>query len=584
VRLAPGASLVAAQTEYFEAAAKLQPSYRLSGASGKAFMDVVVGDVRPALAVLTGAVALLLLIACVNVANLFLVRAGQRARELSLRRVLGASFWSTARQLIVESALLAVCGGILGTASAFALLRVLILFAPQQLPRLDMVRIDSAVIAIAVSITSLSVLVFGVVPALIAASASGEKTLRASSRTGIQTRLRTRLRDGLVASQVSLALVLLVMAGLLSRSLLALQGASLGYEANHLTIASIAWDATKSDTPAEILAMGRQMEERIQKIPGVQSVSPIVVPPFFGTNVWHGVFEAERGAEAGASSPMDAPIEIAGSAYFETMGIPIKQGRGFLESDGRGATNVVVISESVARHFWPKISALGNRLRFFSPDAAPEEWYTVVGVVSDTRFRSLRDSTAMVYRPWQQEEGWQGVFAIRSTRDVNLLAPHIREAARTVDPSIVLGDLRSMDSELSAPLSTPRLMALLLSAFGGIAFFLAAVGLYGVLASTVRDQTREIGIRSALGATPLKLVLAVVQHALLIAGVGAVVGMGFALALTRSLQSLLYETGPTDPITFVTVTAMLLVVAMISASAPALAAARVQPMAALRLE
>ncbi|MEO7999094.1 MAG: FtsX-like permease family protein, partial [Gemmatimonadaceae bacterium] len=325
VRLKRGVSLNTAQMEYFREANRLHPVYHLKGASGKPFMDVVVGDARPALSLLSAAVALLLLIACVNIANMFLLRAGQRARELALRRVLGASYWSIVRQLLTESMMLAVTGGVLGTAVAVALIRAVVWFAPQQLPRLDLLRIDVSIFVIAIGVTVFCVVCFGVAPALIAANASKEKSARASARAGSQTRSRTRLRDGLVASQVALSLTLLVAAGLVSRSLMSLQNESLGYEATHLSIASVAWDVTKSGTPEKILAMGRELERRLREFPEIQSTSPMLLPPFYGVSVWHGAVQGEADAPNAMRPVMDVPIEIGGSGYFETMGIPITQ-------------------------------------------------------------------------------------------------------------------------------------------------------------------------------------------------------------------------------------------------------------------
>lgn len=584
VRLKDGATLHAAASEYFRQASQLLPQYELKGASGKLLMDVVVGETRPALMTLSAAVLLLLIIACVNIANMFLLRAAQRTRELALRRVLGASHRVIVRQLLVESALLAVTGGACGGLLALGMLRALVSFAPTQLPRLDALHVDGGVFGIAVAVTALSVIVFAVAPAVIAASASHEQALRSGSRSTTQTRVRKRLRDGLVVSQVALALTLLITAGLVSRSLLLLQNESLGYEPAHLAIASFAWDVSKSGTPEKILAMGRDMQRELRELPGVEGVTPIVIPPFYGISVWHGSLEAELEPGEAAKPPMDVPIEIGGAGYFETMQIPVTRGRGFRESDDAGGERVAVVSQSVATHFWPNGDAVGQRIRSGPSPTQAEPWYRVIGVVPDTRFRMLRATSPMIYRSWQQEQGWQGAFAIRSTIAAAQITKAIGAAARKVDPTLVLGDLRSMDEALSVPLSAPRSMALVLSAFGTIAVFLAAIGLYGVLSSSVREQTREIGIRSALGATPGLLVLSVVRHAFIVAAIGAAAGLFVAFGVTRFIASLLYETSPTDAITLFSVVTTLLLIAAISAWAPARYAARVQPMTALRAE
>jgi predicted permease len=289
---------------------------------------------------------------------------------------------------------------------------------------------------------------------------------------------------------------------------------------------------------------------------------------------------------------LEVPAEITDANYFRTFGTPVLQGRGFVDSDREGAEFVTVVSQSVARRLWPNENPIGKRIRYTVPSRAPGlvlpngllNWRTVVGVVPDTRFRTLRETSPAVYLPWHQFWGWQGAFAVRSSGEISGLATSMRAAVRGVDPTLTLWHVRSMDELLGAPLSGPRLGALLLVSFGVVAVVLAAVGLYGVMSSTVRDQTREIGIRIALGAQPSAIRDSVLRRAMMVASGGAVVGIAIALTSTRLLRTLLFEVSPTDPITLVGVCATLLGVAALAAYLPARRATRVDPMRALRAE
>jgi putative ABC transport system permease protein len=594
-RLAPGATLDAARAEFFSIVSRLQPGWKLTGATAETLTTAVAGNFRPILVAITSAAGLLLLIACVNIGTLFLVRAATRARELAVRRALGASYWDMVRQLIVESGLLAVAGGALGVACAAAMLRAFVAFAPPKMPHLDDVRLHGSLLGAAIGVTSIAVLLFGVVPALVAAQASAESSIRWDARSGRETRQRRTVRQWLVASQVALALVMLSGAGLLARSLLGLEQLRLGYQTAHLSILSLALDVSKYDSSAAIDPVVEQAEARIRAIPGVSAVTPILMPPFLGTNVWHPPFEAEGESAVPSGTYPDFPIEIAGPQYFRAFQIPIIRGRGFAESDRENAPPVVVVSQSVAHRFWPGQDPIGKRIRLprasLGPGTAVQAsdepylvWRTVVGVVPDTRFRTLRESSPMVYYPWQQYQSWQGIIAVRSIGDARGLAAAIQNTVKAIDPTIAVYGVRSMDELLGVPLAEPRLTALLLTAFGAVALLLAAVGLFGAMSSAVREQTREIGIRVALGATPAMIRGSVIRRAFVVISTGMAVGLAVALATTRVLGSLLYQVSPADPITLAFACAVLLVVAGVAAYLPARRATRIDPIAALRTD
>jgi len=593
-RLAPGASADAARAEYFSIISRLEPSLNLTGAGAKTFTQAVLGDATPILLAVAAAVGLLLLIACVNVGALSLVRAASRVRELAVRRALGASYADLVRQLVVESALLAIAGGALGLACAAVLLRAFVRLAPSQLPRLDDIRLHGGLLGSAIGVTAFAVLLVGVLPALAAARVNLASSLRADARSGAETRQRRRVRQCLVAAQIALAVVMLAGAGILTRSLQRLERLPLGYRAEHLSIVSLALDATRYDSQEKWYALGEQLEQRVRAIPGVIAVTPIETRPFDGAAINIGRFEGEGQTPAAIETNPVVPWEVAGADYFRALAIGLLSGRGFLESDREGAPPVVVVSESVARRFWPGQHPIGKRLRWTPFKPAPGvvvrdgffDWRTVVGVAPDTRLRELRDASPTVYLPWRQW-GWSAaLLAVRSSpeRAGVGIAAAMREAAREVDPTLTIWNVQSMDELLGGPLAQPRATAMLLAGFALVALTLAAVGLYGAMTQAVREQTREIGIRVALGATPTNIRDAVFREALVIVAAGSGLGVAGALGTTRLLQALLFEVSPTDPMTLGAVCGLLSVVAALAAYLPARRATRIDPVRALRSE
>jgi len=586
-RLAASATPRAAQSEFFDTMHRLFPDREFEGVHAETFTHAIIGDVKPVLIVLSAAVGLLLLIACVNVGNLLLLRAASRVRELSIRRALGATYGDVTRQLVVESGLLGVVGGALGLAASAALIKLLLAYAPRQLPRTDVVGIAGTPIGLAVSVTLAAVVLFGVVPALIASSGDLGSPLRYDARAGSETRARRRMRQALVASQVALALVMLAGAGLLGRSLDRLQGIALGYDPEHLSMLSLAFppsvynDPTGKFDQARVNAVADALTPAYRAIPGVTAVTPALVPPFFGT----GVFVARLDLEGQTPEEMKAnsffPIEAGGAEYFRVYGIPILRGRGFTNGDDDKSELVAVVSEAAAKRIWPDENPIGKRVRIWNPDST--KWRTVVGVAGDIHYRTLRESTAEVYLPWKQSY-WQGYFAIRTNTDLANVLPALRRATAETNPLVTLWKADAMDDLLAQPLAQPRLSATLLAGFAFVSLLLAAIGLYGVMASSVRASRRELGVRSALGASPGRLRRGVLGEALLVTGVGAFVGLAAALASSRLLASLLYEVSPADPVVMIGAAAVLVVVALVAAYLPARQATRVDPVAALRAD
>jgi predicted permease len=585
-RLAPGATLAAARSEYLAISARLTPEAHFTGVDARTFTHTVLGDISPVLTVLAAAVGVLLLIACLNVGNLLLLRASARTREIAVRRALGARYADIVRQLVVESTVLAVGGGALGFVLSELLLKLLVRFAPPQLPRLDDVQLSGAPIFTAVAVTALAVLLFGVLPALFGARSSLSSPMRADSRAGRETRHRRTVRQLLVATQIALAMVTLAGAGLLARSLEQLQRQDLGYVPEHLNILSFSINARTYDKQTKVLALGDRLLPRIRSMPGVSAVTPILIPPLLGTNVWQWKFAAEGQSDDESSNNPAIPVEGAGPDFFRVFGIPLVRGRPFADVDRENAPLVAIVSESVARRFWPREDAIGKRIRLFGRvDDLPgkNEWRTIVGVVRDNHLRLLRETSSTVYLPWHQSY-WQAYVAIRSSGDVTALLPAIRRAAHDLDPQIDLWYARTMDELLAEPMAQPRFGTLLMSSFGLAALLLAAIGLFGVMSSVVGDQTRELGIRIALGALPGRLRWAVLGRALALTFAGVVAGLAGAVATSRLYVDLLFAVSPLDPLTLASSSVILVAVALLAAYLPARRATLIDPVRALRAD
>ena len=444
-----------------------------------------------------------------------------------------------------------------------------------------MIRVAGAPLGVATGVTLLAVLLFGILPVLAAARGNNlASALRLDSRSGTGTRQRHRVRQSLVASQVALAVVLLAGAGLLVRSLQHLERLDLGYDTDRLSIAELAIPFVNYDSKSKLYAMFDELYQRLRAVPGVTALTPVLYRPFVGANVMQvaPVLEGQSEAEVDANPPV--PLEVGGPEYFRTFQIQILRGRGFLDTDRENAPKIVVVSEAVARRLWPGQDAIGKRLRL-PGDVA--EWRTVVGIAGDIRFRRLREPTPTMYLPWRQLITF-GTFAVRTRGDLGSVLPAMRRTVRDFDSQINVWAAGTMDDYLAEPLAQPRLSAFLLSGFGLVALLLSAIGLYGLMASAVRERTRDIGVRLALGATPERLRRDVLGNALVVAAVGAVVGLGGALVCSRLLAALLFEVSPTDPATLAGVCILLLGVALMAAYLPARRATRVDPIVALRTE
>jgi putative ABC transport system permease protein len=581
-RLAPQISLAAARTEFLAFVRRVEPEQRYSGAEIRTLEQTILGDVRPVLTILLAAVALLLLIACVNVGNLLLLRGASRARELAVRRALGASVADVTRQLLVESGLLGAAGGVAGLFAANMLLRLLLALAPTHLPRIEAIGLSGASVGVAIGITVLATLLFGVAPAFQAVRSGLTTSLRGDARSGTETRRRRYVRQYLVAGQMAMALVMLSGAGLLIHSLERMQTVDLGFTPKRLSVITLSFPWARYGTLPEASAFLEDVVPRMRAVAGVEAVSPILIPPFIGVNVWMWKFQVEGEPREDVERMPLIPIETGGEGLFQALGLPIVRGRGFRSTDRAGSEDVVVVSESVAQRYWPREDAIGKRIRV--PQLPDSAWRTVVGVVEDTHFRSLRSASPAIYLPWRQSTTQYVFFAVRTISDLGAVVPALQHAIHDLDSSVLVWRAESMTDLLGAPLAQPRTSAFLLASFALAALLLTAVGLYGTLASVVREQTRGIGIRMALGASPERVRREILRDALNVTAAGAFIGIIVALASSKLYASLLFDVRPEDPVAILSACTILILVALVAAYVPARRATRIDPARALREE
>ena len=583
-RLAPGRTAADAQDEMtvFFGRAEGSPWQRDLRGGVHTLPRLILGEVRPALIAFVTAAGLLLLITCINVANLLLVRGLTRVREIAVRSTLGAGRWQVIGQLLTENALLAVMGGALGVAVAAGAVRVFVAFAPAGVPRLDEIQLNATALGGAVGITALAMLLFALAPAVMTSRVELQQALRSDTRQSASRRSRLA-SEGLVAGQVALALLVLSAAGLIARSLMKLEREELSFEPSHLLIGELTIRFDQYGDEKKLLSLLERLLPQLEAIPGVRAVSPVVAVPFAGSGGWDGKPAAEgQSTEETAANPM-LNMEVVTPGYFAALGIAVLRGRGFTDADREGAPAVVVVSQSAARHYWGTDDPIGKRLRM-GPEL--EQTLTVVGVVPDTRYRDLRDARPSVYFPLGQSffPDLPTTLAIRTSGPPAEAVPAIRRAIGEAAPGVALASAAPFETFLDGPLAQPRLNALLLAVFAGAAVALTAVGLFGVMATMVRQRTRELGIRLALGAAPRDLWRMVMRRGLVIGAAGLVLGLFGALLANHLLVALLYEVSPTDGVTLVVAAGFLLSVAYLASAIPARLSARVDPLLALRAD
>jgi putative ABC transport system permease protein len=584
-RLKPGIDRRAAQSEMDTIASALERQYPDAntgiGVRLVPMHEEIVGDVRQPLLILFGTAVLVLLIACANVANLLLARAAARQRELAIRTALGAGRRRLIAQLLTESLVLAAAGGAAGLLLAAWGIQALPSLAPSTLPRLTGVRIDTAVILYTLLASLVTGLVFGAAPALQSAAATAGEFLKERGRAGSQGARGRRLRAAFAIAEVAVALVLVIGAGLLVRSFVAMNRVDLGFDPRGILAVRLELPRARYSQDAQITAFFDDLASRLRALPGVESIglgTSIVRAPASSTLSVHG-----RPAPAPSVRNLAVPYDSVTPEFFTTLRIPLRRGRLFTSADGPAAPRVVVVNESLARRFFPDDDALGKRVTYDDPTDAQARWLTIVGIVADTRRGGVdREPRAEVYYPLTQLPDRRMYVLVRTSGDPLALVRPAQAQVWAIDANQPTASVRSVEAILADAQANRRFTTLLLGLFSIVALALAAIGIYGVIAYSTAQRVQEIGIRMALGASRTTVLTSVLKEAVVIGVVGLALGMAAALALTRFLSGLLFGVGARDPMTFVALPLGLLLVAVLAALIPATRAVRVNPLVALR--
>jgi putative ABC transport system permease protein len=550
------------------------------GATTIGLLGELTRGARPMLLMLLGATGLVLLLASANVASLTVARTLYRERELALRMALGAGRRQLVGQLLTESVILGIVGGLAGLVVARATLGALTTFVGRFTSRTDAIAIDGQVLLFSAVVSILTGLAFGALPALITRPRVAA-ALRHTGAGGAWSQARSRIQNGLVVAQVAVSVVLLVCAGLFLTSFYRLQRVDAGYRADRVLAAEAWGNFTKYATPEACLRLYEPLLARLQRTPGVEAAAiSSVIPLGSGSTPFLNPFEIQGRASTGRERPV-ADINIVSSDYFRTLGVPVLSGRTFNTTDARESAPVAVISQSMAR-YWDGQDPIGSRVSF----DGGEHWSTVIGVTGNVRFYGLeQESSAQAYIPLAQSPtSFGGSVLVRSAGDPLALAGTVRDAVRMLDPDMPVKNMRTLEDLRSGSLATPRLTALLLMVFAGLALVVTLAGLTGVIATSVSQRTQEFGIRLALGAAPGRVLTGVLRQGLLLVVVGLCGGIAAAAVAGRVLTRYLFDTQPTDPWTLAAVAAAFLIAGATACFCPARRATRVDPMLALRSE
>jgi putative ABC transport system permease protein len=587
-RLRPGVSLEQAQAETSAITRRIAEEHKESHAGTRLLLtplqEQVTGSVKPALLALLAAVGFVLLMVCANVASLLLARSLARQKEIALRAALGASRGRVIRQLLTEAALLSSLGGLGGLLVARLGLDALVAALPQNqlaaLPFFETLRLDPDILLFALALALLTGLVFGLAPALQASRIDLQGALKEGGRASGGA--RQRLRSALVGVEIALAVVLLVGAGLMMKSLLRLMQVNLGFDPTNVLTMTVVLPAGKYADPNRVIAYHQQLQERLAALPGVAGAGAVSQLPLQPGNTTRFIVEGDPTPPPGQET--EANIRVAGATYFQALGIPLAQGRNFAESDRADATQVVIINQSLAEKLFGGRSAVGRRLLFPS---FPNQSVEIVGVVGDVRTTGLDQAARPVlYYPFTQNASIATNLVVRAKTDAAALANTARNECRALEPDVAIFNVQTMETLIT---QTPaafmrRGPAWLTGIFAGVALLLAALGVYGVVSYSVSQQTREIGVRMALGAQVTDILKMVLRQALSLTGAGVAAGTVAALVLTRWLDSLLFEVRAYDPLTFGLVIGVLTLVALLACYIPARRAMKVDPAVSLRHE
>ena len=588
-RLKPGVTLQQAQAEMNTIAVRLQQQYpQQNSEQGIAVVPLheqLVGDIKPALLVLLGAVGFVLLVACANVANLLLARAAGRQKEIALRLALGASRWRLLRQFLTESVLLAAFGGIVGLLLSLVALKVLKGFMPATIAQAQSVSIDARVLLFTLGVSILTGLVFGLAPAVQSSNFNLNESLKEGGRDSSVGARGSRLRGILVVTEVAVSLLLLIGAGLLINSFLRLRSVDPGFKAENLLTMKVVLPRAKYATHQQRSAFYADLVRRVESLPGVTSAGVTTNLPLYRQGNSITVNFAGRPEPPPGQKPA-VVTRVISPNYFSTMNIPLLSGRNVNDQDREDGPAVAVINETMARRFWPNQEPVGQRFTPGPVSGPPEAWIAVVGVVKDVRqFELIAEPKPQMYLHYQQVGFFEpNDLVVKTAVDPLSLAGSVRKAVWDIDKDQPVSNIKTMDEILSTSIEKQRFTMLLLGIFAGVALLLAAVGIYGVMSYTLAQRTHEIGIRMALGAQRSHVLKLAVGQGLKLVLVGVAIGLIAAFGLTRLMTSLLFGVRPTDPATLVIISAILISVALLASYIPARRATKVDPLVALRYE
>ena len=585
-RLKPNVTLETARAEMKTIAAGLAQQYPETNTGWSVAVDslheTLTAEVRPALLVLSGAVAFLLLIACANVANLLLARATTRQREMAVRAALGASRGRIVRQLLTENVLLSLTAGAAGLLLASWGTSALLALSPGDIPRLASVHLDAQVLLFAVGLSVVTGILFGLAPALTVTKLNLNDTLKQGGRSASAGATGRPLRSALTVAQIALSLMLLVGAGLLIRSFLRLQEVKPGFNPSNLLAAELALPPTKYAENQQVVQFYDQLLARLAEQPAIKGAALTTTLPLAesGEQI---TFYVEGRPVVRTERLADAETRVVSPDYFRTMEIPLRRGRLLTDQDTSAAPRAIVINETLARKYFANEEPLGKRITFTNPEALDTQWWTIVGIVGDVRQISLQaEPYAQAYRSYRQVPKRAMTVILRTEGDPLAMLGTLREQVWSFDRQQPLANARSVEQVLARSIAQPRFNMFLIAVLAGVALVLAAVGIYGVISYSVTQRTHEIGIRMALGATASNVLRLIVSHGMVLAGAGLAMGVLGALAATQVMSTLLYGVTATDPVTYVALVLLLGVIAMIASVIPALRATKVDPVVALR--
>ncbi len=586
-RLKPSVTLAQAQAELQMIARNLEQQYPATNSGWSARVlslhQRFFGDVSTALIFLMCAVGFLLLIACANVANLLLVKATVRRKEIALRAALGASRGRMLRQLMTESVILSLFGGGIGLLIAYWGVGAIIAVIPSNLPRLDAIHLDTRALFFTLAAALLTGLLFGLLPALQASRLNLNNVLKEGGRDSAAGASSNRLRNIFTVAEVALALILLVCAGLMVRSFINLQKVDPGFDASRVLTMQVQLSSTKYKEDAQLANFSEQLLERVTTLPGIEAAGLMSDMPLSGGGSY--LSFAIEGQPFNPNAPtQDAMVHAASSDYFKTIGLPLKRGRLFAAQDHQTAPPVIVINETMARRYWGDEDPLGKRINFGDGNGQPT-WLTIVGIVGDVHQEALhQDPYPETYAPIVQQPSWVFSVVVRTAADAATVAGSVREQVKQLDSDLPVFNVRAMETLLADAIARPRFNTLLITIFAALALLLAAVGIYGVMSYSVTQRQHEIGVRMALGAKATDILKMVIGQGLKLVLIGIGIGLAGVLVLTRWLESLLFGVTTTDLLTMVAVPLILAGVALAACFVPARRATRVDPMVALRYE